>query len=187
MKGRYFPHNICNHIRLIKLQALYNKYTFVFIYLNYNLNIRASRWAVHGAPKASSFRPNPLGAPSAMPRPITEISQPKKMSQEQKNEGQDGGQKSQEPRAKSLVSTTYSPLCKTKNAAAHFGCCKTTLAKEYPSKGGLRPPIPRITAPLQWRPLLLLYMCAESPKCYRFQSPHQYYDCYCYYYHSANW
>jgi len=43
------------------LQALYNKYTFVFIYLNYNLYIRAFRWAVHGAPKAGSFRPNPLG------------------------------------------------------------------------------------------------------------------------------
>lgn len=42
----------------------------------------------------------------------------------------DRGNNGASPMPKPKPPTTYSPLCKTKNVAAHFGRCKTTLGSK---------------------------------------------------------
>lgn len=42
----------------------------------------------------------------------------------------DRGNNVASPMPKPKPPTTYSPLCKTKNVAAHFGRCKTTLGSK---------------------------------------------------------
>lgn len=67
------------------------------------------------------------------------------------------------PMPKPKPPTTYSPLCKTKNVAAHFGRCKTTLGQQarlLSSPPSFQSPISSLSFPLF--PLSLPSPCTLS-------------------------